>query len=994
MKHIFRTTTLVAFIIILTACQNTGLQLTTEFNSQLINTNTPTLCWEAIECDSFELWIDDIKMADLQPEQTCYTTFPLSFGKHKWEIKAIVGKKTIVSSPDYFIIDDAPLVDLPTNASLLRYDWYVNSSYTAGSDGKSISQAAIDVTDWSHTSVPATVLTALVRNGIYPNPYVGMNNMLIPDSNDEYNEEYNLLQYSHLEGVNPWSSPYWYRKEFEYPAQLNQENIWLNFGELNYKADIWLNGTLIADTATAVGMERAYKFDVTDLLLKDKKNTLAVLIYPPSPVGKPAIEPVTPLGDPGQNMGDGMISTNYTKWDTMGWDWQPAVRDRDMGITEDVFLSGSSSIMLDNLYISSNLQLPDTTSADITISADLLNVSDRPFKGIIEVSIAGPDNFLLSFKQPFQSKAKSTESFTWNKKNIKGLRIKNPLLWWPYDYGTPHLYSLNIEVRSDNEDILEEVIENFGIRKVETYIGANERVYKINGREIYLKGGNWVMDMMLNWPVSRYEKEILLTRNANLNILRVWGPTGVAPKPLYEAADKYGVLIWQDFLNDFWGTFKNTPGYQPEQSLYKEITTEVVKKYRNHPSLIIWCGGNEGVNPREQMIVDEILAVYDNRDSRHYLKQSDGDGLHGGGPYHTLEPKQYFLHRKLNGFSSEIGPSGVPVVESVRRFIPGYGEGSLPGFFPLNANWAYHDANDWPAEDTRKFSAYHKIVTDYYGTTDTINLQKGLEEYLNKAQLVNYDVYRASIESINRQLWDNSSGILLWKSNSSWPSMTWQIYDWYLQAHAGYYGTKKAASPMSMQWNRDDNSISLINLTKNDYQNLVAMIQIYDIATGYVDTVVESHISIQSDKVIKIATLVNIPIAASIMKLSILDSSKNVLADNYYWLNQNNDYTAFNKLPAPSITINQGVVTKKDGKTKYEFEIDNEDGLAYMVALKVVGEKSKSELLPSYWSDNYVTLLPNESKKVSVELFDIDVTEKPILEYSTYNTEKKWIKMN
>ena len=147
MKHIFRTTTLVAFIIILTACQNTGLQLTTEFNSQLINTNTPTLCWEAIECDSFELWIDDIKMADLQPEQTCYTTFPLSFGKHKWEIKSIVGKKTIVSSPDYFIIDDAPLVDLQTNASLLRDDWYVNSSYTAGCDGQSISQAAIDLSN-------------------------------------------------------------------------------------------------------------------------------------------------------------------------------------------------------------------------------------------------------------------------------------------------------------------------------------------------------------------------------------------------------------------------------------------------------------------------------------------------------------------------------------------------------------------------------------------------------------------------------------------------------------------------------------------------------------------------------------------------------------------------------------------------------------------------------------------------------------------------------
>ena len=109
-------------------------------------------------------------------------------------------------------------------------------------------------------------------------------------------------------------------------------------------------------------------------------------------------------------------------------------------------------------------------------------------------------------------------------------------------------------------------------------------------------------------------------------------------------------LLWQDFLNDFWGTFKNTPGFRPEISLFEKATIGIVKKLRNHPSLIMWCGGNEGPNPREELIVNSILPKYDSRGNRHYLKQSDGDGFHGGGPYHTLEPKDYFTHHKLIGF--------------------------------------------------------------------------------------------------------------------------------------------------------------------------------------------------------------------------------------------------------------------------------------------------------------------------------------------------------
>lgn len=971
-------------LMLLSACANESLDLLTPMDSARFSNNTPTLAWEKVKCDSYEVWLDGMRMVTLPSNISSYTVFPLSFGKHDWFVYAINGNDTIKSVNKHFVVDDAPLAEMPANSQLLRYDWHVCSSLQVGMDGKKLSESSIDTSDWASTSLPATVLTALVRNGIYPNPYVDMNNMLIPDMNDEYNQDYDLIKYSHIKGVNPWKAPYWYRTEFVCEEQLDKDALhqWLNLSEINYKAEVWLNGHLLADTTQVVGMERSFRFDVTSCLNKTGKNILAIAVYPPSPCGKPAPDPITPLGDPGCNMGDGMISKNYTKWDTMGWDWQPPVRDRDMGITEDVFITTTGTLELADLYVTSDLNLPDTLSADVALSADLINYSDKNQEGKLSVVITdGEKN--ISFEYPYEIKANSKKTFFWDKNVVEKLHIENPKLWWPFNYGEPHLYNVKITAQN-NQGESTQVSEKFGIRKVETYLGEDERIYKINGRRIYPKGGNWVIDMMLNWNSSRYEKEILLTKNANLNILRVWGPTGVPPKALFRAADKYGVLMWQDFLNDFWGTFKNTPGYQPEIGLFEKATIDVVKKYRNHPSLIIWCGGNEGVNPREKLITQQILPEYDGRGTRHYLKQSDGDGLHGGGPYHTLEPKEYFVHPKLHGFSSEIGPSGVPVYESVCKFMPNVGENWLAGRFPLDKVWAFHDANDWPGTDTRKFSSYDNIVRTYYGISDTIDTQKGVQEYLDKAQLVNYDVYRASIEAINRLLWTKGSGILLWKSNSSWPSLTWQVYDWYLQAHAGYYGTKKAASNVHVQWNRDNNSISVINMSGDELNDVEVCMQAYDVSGKMLKTASEKF-SLGVDSVSTIGMKVEVPVNAEFLKLSINAIDNRTLADNFYWVSQNNDFRCFANIAQPKLMVK--ILEKKDlsEQLEYEVKVSNEgESLAYMLSLRMVGKDSGLELLPALWTDNYIILLPGESRVLKVKMFKEDMVELPKLVYTTY----------
>lgn len=986
MNQLFKRVMLTLFLVLYVSASfgQQKIELISPSNGVVISNNMPVLTWKKVSCKSYEVWMDGLKMDVVGISQNAYVPFPLSFGKHSWKVIAVTDKERLESNSGFFTVDDKPLAEVPVNAMLLRNNWKVKSSLEVGQKGAIVSGLNVNTKAWAATSLPATVLTALVRNGVYPNPYIATNNMLIPDCNDEFNEQYGLLKYSHIANKNPWKSAYWYRNEFVIPATFSGKMIWLNFGEINYKAQVWLNGIQVADTTQMIGMERQFKFNVTSLLKKEGKNVLAVAIYPPNHPGKPSPEPLTPLADPGCNMADGEISRDYTKWDVMGWDWQPSIRDRDMGITEDVFLSTSDNVEISDIYVTSNLALPDTTSADLSISANLVNHSDNSLKGVVKVVVSSNGIEVISFNQPYNVNPNEVKDFFWDNKNVKMLKLSNPKLWWPSGYGNPHLYKVTLSTQTDKNDKAT-AESTFGIRKVETYIGKNERVYKINGREIYVKGGNWVIDMMLNWNASRYEKEILLTKNANLNMLRIWGPTGVPPKALYEAADKYGILLWQDFLNDFYGTNKNKPGFQPEISLFEKATINIVKKYRNHPSLVIWCGGNEGPNPREELIVNTILKKYDNRDSRHYLKASNDDGLHGGGPYHTLEPKDYFTHPKLVGFSSEIGPSGVPVFESMQKFMPEMGKNWAPGRFPIDGIWAYHDANDWPGEDARKFSSYDNIVRKYYGTTDSTSIAD-VEDYINKCQLVNYDVYRASIESINKHLWTNTSGILLWKSNSSWPSITWQLYDWYLQSHAGYFGTKKASELVHIQLNRDDQSVSFLNLLNRNLKDISLKAILVDLKMDTVWT--ESKIvAVESNVVLNSGIIVPKSAEIQFLKLSAADKNGNVLSENLYWLNESNNYKALNTLPSSILEV---VASQASPQGLYQVTIANKGkSIAFMVALKVVGKESKQEILPSLWSDNYISLLPGETKRVQVEVENIDVLEVPIIEFTTYNAPQK-----
>ncbi|MFY0600505.1 MAG: hypothetical protein JXR03_12610 [Cyclobacteriaceae bacterium] len=924
----------------------------------------PVLSWPSVGADSTEVWIDGIKMDVVLGVDTVYFPFPMAFGKHEWYVKQYIDGGELFGEKSTVLIEDKPLDRLPEGAILLRYNWRVRSAHNLSSVESIVRDSS---KNWFPATMPSTVLTTLVRNGQYPNPYVAQNNLKIPDANDTFNAENDLLKFSHIPGVNPFSKPYWFRTSFELPKNKTEKTVWLHFNEINYAAEIWLNGELVADSSIVKGMERRFKFDVSSTI--KNTNELLVKIYPLDHPGKPAPPATTALQHPGRNMGeDPSIAKNYTKWDALGWDWQPAIRDREMGITEDVFVSFTGSLDLIDPYITADLPLPDTTSADVKLSIDIHNTSEEVSEGKLVFEILDPSGKeIIDFDYEVQLLPGITNT-TISKQQIADLKISNPKLWWPINYGNPNLYTVNIKIfhngtMSDSETI------DFGIREVETYIGNYERVYKINGQKIYPRGGNWVNDMLLSWTKTRYDQEINLSAQANLNLQRIWGPTGVPPACFFDAADRNGIMIWQDFLSDFWGTKELDPLYRPEEGLYKLATIDIIKKLRNHPSLIIWCGGNEGPNPREEIIVNELLPKYDPDGSRHYLKNSLGDGLHGTGPYHNIRPAAYFRHFRVTGFSSELGPSGFPTEESIRRFLPDLGKKWKHGFFPISDDWAYHDANDREHWDSRKFTSYDSLVRYDYNFSENIEAE-GVSEYAGKAQMVNYETYRSVIEAVNHQLWEGSSGYAIWKYNSSWPSLVWQLYDWYLIPNAGFYAARNANLPQHIQLNRDNHQISLINTTFSSISGELS-VSVLDTAFNEVRSNAES-VMLNANTVLNTSWSVSIPDSLNLYFVNIEFKSENKVIDrNFYWINLMDDYSSLDNLEMASLTP---INLKVKGKT-LSFDLkNNSKKLAFFNRCRLVHKSKGTELLPSYWSDNYISLLPGESRhlEVKVDLKDLD----------------------
>lgn len=850
--------------------------------------------------------------------------------------------------------------------------------------GAQVSLPGFNDSSWLAATVPGTVLTTMIDRGIYPDPDFGMNNLAIPESLNKHD--------------------YWYRVEFPTPkTDGSGRRRTLHFAGINYAAEVWLNGQRLGQIR---GAFRRGDFDVTHLLRSDAMNALAVRIAPPPHPGIPQEQSIK--GGPGPD-GGLLAIDGPTFVATEGWDWVPAIRDRDTGLWQGVSLTETGSVTFGDPQVVTRLPLPDRSSADVELHLPVHNSGATPlhvavvaaFEGVrvkIPATVSPGDTILHLLPRDFAP-----------------LHLSHPRLWWPNGYGSPELYHLKLQAIADSGAIEDERESTFGVREVTYELtlfdhagrlqrveaipaetrgkgydavdvhhedmrqtaegwastidpqaegtsairplvndkGLTDLILKVNGVRIAVRGGNWGMDdSRKRVSRERLEPYFRLHREANLNMIRNWVGQSTE-ETFYQLADEYGMMVW----NDFWASTENTDAEPDDPTLFVDNARDVVRRYRNHPSIVVWCGRNEGVpTPALNDMMIDMLREEDG--TRFYSPSSNVVNLRPSGPYKWREPALYFS--KLNrGFSVELGISSFPTKEAFEHTVAPEDQ------WPLNDAWAYHDWHRSNGGDT------HELMR-------ALDLQLGpstsLSEFERRIQLFNYVDHQAIFEGMYAHLWSPNSGRMIWMTQPAWPSTMWQMYSSDYDTQASFYGVKKANAPLHVQMDLSDYTVAAVNTTLQQQKDLHVTVRIASPSDVTLDT---ENATVTADANAAVPVL-RLSLSSLIQKnplvfvrLEMRDEKGALVADNFYWIARDDaSYRALNDLAPASIeahTVAGPSASSSSGdESTWNVRLKNV-GASPSVAMKLtLFHADNTRVLPAYYSDNYISLLPGEERTVTV----------------------------
>jgi exo-1,4-beta-D-glucosaminidase len=864
----------------------------------------------------------------------------------------------------------------------------MQSSRLTQDEGQVISSVGFQARRWFPTAVPSTVLSALVKNGVYPDPRVGMNSYRIPDSSDEFNRDHDLAKFSHLpDKRNPWRDPWWFRREFKLPELPVGQRVWLHFNCINYRAEVWLNGTRIADTNTMVGMFQRFDFDITPQA-KAGLNALAVKILPVDHPGVPESQ-MEPLGKDRGYQKD--IMKDVTMVMTIGYDCAPTVPDRNMGIIQDVWVDWSGPVVIRHPFVRTELPLPETNRATLRISTELENASSSPVEGVLRGRISGTE---VKFELPISLGPKETKPITVAPNPI----LKNPRLWWPRGYGPQELYEVELvfEVAGKPSDAKP---VQFGVRQggceIIGHNGWHGRRVLINGQKIFCRGGYVQPEVLFDWDAHRIETEMRYLAEANLNLI-YFEDIPNPPEALLEACDRLGIMFGQCFYACGWPR----PGTDHPQDLdlLQRCTVDLIKRYRNHPCLVMYMPQNEDDTRREvyepwrklvlgldgtRWMIPSAYFPSDRKDTAPWYAQELPAGMTDkGASYSWAEPVQYFnwVRESRNWmFMMEGGSPSVPPMSSLSKFLPDLQPKN--GRFEPDGVWAHHDACSYS-------KSFHEALVRLHGEA------QNAADYAWKAHLVAADQHRSIFEAVNHRMWDITSGMTQWKINSCWPSVEWQVFDWYLKPMVSWFYLKKAGEPLHVQLNLPDRMVSVINTRPVPQSNLEVRARVFDLnATLLWEKTAKA--SVPANTYGETFTVPELPGTTPVyfVKLELKDAQGRLVSDNFYWLraNRTEDLRALQTLPPVKLKSSCRIETRGSEKLAHVKVNNPTSHIAFFVQLALARGRGGAEILPIFWDDNYFSLLPGESRELTARLASADVMgTEPILEVGGWNIESNF----
>jgi hypothetical protein len=826
----------------------------------------------------------------------------------------------------------------PNGEVTLNSGWEMAEVSTVNASPEKISSPGFDTHAWYDATVPGTALTTLVQQGVYPEPTHALNNVLIPDL-----------------ATKSW----WYRVEFPTFESWQKRNIGLLFKGINYHGEIWLNGQYVGDMTGAFIRGR---FDVTPKLLAKGNNVLAVRVWP-QPHYTQGLGEASVKEGPGSNGSDGMLD-GPTFFCTEGWDWLPTIRDRCTGIWQDVILTPTGAVTVNDPQVITKLpKLPDLSVAEVTLKADVRNVTAQPQSVTVEAELAG-----ARVSQKLSLTPNETRTVAFAPAEFPQLAIHNPGLWWPNGYGAPVLHDLNLRVLDVAGVESDSFFKRVGLRQMDYgYLPKPNKpevkdgpfYLMVNGRRIFVHGGNWGLDEILKRSsTARLEPSFRLERDAGLNLIRNWTGQNTQDN-FYELADKYGLMVW----NDFWLSTENCnlPAINAES--FMANVDDVVKRYRSHACIAVWCGRNEGTPP---VWLNEPLAEsFQKLDgTRIYIPSSKGGKLMGTGPWTYNDPKWYYTtHSK--GFCTELGINSIPTVDALKAML------DPSQYWPWQDNdaWAYHD---FPSKSHGCVVPFREAAEKRYGEG------KNLEDFIRRMQMQNYTHHRVMFESFNSKMWQRCTGVFLWMSHPAWPSMVWQLYTYDFEPNASYFAMKKVCEPVHVQWDLVDDAVSVVNTTYDAIPQATVKVVVCGLDATVLKTI-EKTVNLDPSTVIKPAKVEWADFTAQavqFLKLELRDKAGKLLSENFYWQSDPDkpeQLRALETLPQVNLEGKVRLAIERD-ETVTTVELTNPSKrVALMTHLVLRNAADGARILPAYASDNYVSFLPGEMKNITIRCATRDV---------------------
>ncbi len=845
--------------------------------------------------------------------------------------------------------------------SFILTSWRLASTEALEASGQALSAVAYDDSLWQAVRVPSTVLGALVEGGQYTDLFVGDNLARIPRER--------------------FSIAWWYRTRFDLTAEDLRNRFTLAFDGINYRANIWLNGRLLAGEAEVHGAFKRFCFDVT-AAVRTGRNILAVEVFPPRP---------------------GDYSTGFV-------DWNPAPPDGNMGLFRPVILRRHGPVSIDSPFVESRL-LDGGRAAELTIRARLKNHADTRMIGALRGEAAG-----VPFQAGFSLSPGEVREVAVSPEQEPALRVENPVLWWPAALGEPHLHRLDLRVEVEGW-LADETHTEFGIREVsDHFTEEGHRGFRINGKHLLILGAGWTDDLLLREDPERVETQLRYVLHLGLNTVRlegIWGSSSL----LYESCDRLGILLmvgwschWEheQYLgkpaDDRYGGIL-APG---DVDLVASMWEDQLLWLRRHPSIFTWAVGSDKMPSPE--LERRYLDTFERIDtSRPVLISTAGFGSDAGvitqglieseltgpsgmkmlGPYDYTPPVYWYTDTARGGafgFNTETGPGAQPaVLESIKRMIP------ENHHWPIDAIWNFHCARN-------EFDRLDRFVE---AMTHRLGAPEGLEDFDRKAQLLNYELMRPMVEAF-RVHRGRATGLIHWMLNSAWPSLYWQLFGHDLTPNAAYYATRKATRPLHLVYEYGRKAVCLVHDGHRPPAGLSTLIRIYSVLGEEVSRF-ESPVPAETAHAIRVAEVPDPPgLASWFLDARLMGQAEEEIDRSVYWLSAQPDvldyaarvepwpfhtpssgfaaYPDLRSMPTASV---EAVRTDVDGGRLAVTLRNTGSAPAFFVEVVLLESVTGRRIVPIFWDDNYIWLLPRET--VTLRANGVPTAAEPAIEVRGWN---------